>query len=258
MAFETFLEQGATRPRHTTWRRATYALSLSLHAALLMGMLARSYWVVDELQPPGVQVSLRTLPPPPPPPPPAPPKAAAADAPKLAERVRPKNPPPPTKAELRQPEPAKPEPPAEDPGPTASETDEGPGEVGGVAGGVAGGVVDNVPPPPAVVAAPEPPPVMLPPNVGVGQRLSDLTDPRFRPDLPPTLKTIGSVVWGLFRICVAATGKVKEVAVLKSADPLVDDKWMAVIGRWEYRPYSVAGRPVPFCHATRIEVRTSL
>jgi hypothetical protein len=112
------------------------------------------------------------------------------------------------------------------------------------------------PPPPATRPVVEAPPIMLAPNVGSGQRLSDLNDPRFRPTLPPSLNRGGIVVWGLFRICVTATGRVKDVKVLKSADPQVDHGWSEIIQRWEYRPYSIEGRPVAFCHAARIEVRS--
>jgi hypothetical protein len=99
---------------------------------------------------------------------------------------------------------------------------------------------------------------MLPPNIGSGQRLSDLNDPRYRPTLPPTLNRAGMTVWGLFRICVATDGHVNDVKVLRSADQLVDNGWSNIIRRWEYRPYSIDGRAVPFCHAARIEVRATL
>jgi hypothetical protein len=59
----------------------------------------------------------------------------------------------------------------------------------------------------------------------------------------------------MFRICVAPDGHVKAVSIMKSADPLVDQAWSDVIRTWEYRPYSVGGQTVSFCHAARIEVR---
>jgi hypothetical protein len=36
---------------------------------------------------------------------------------------------------------------------------------------------------------------------------------------------------------------------------MVDGAWSSVIRRWSYRPYTVGGRPVPFCQPGRIEVR---
>jgi hypothetical protein len=259
MAFETFLKQRAVEPRLRRWRGITYTLSLSLHASLLAVMLVRSYWVVDELQPRGAQVTLHMVfVPPPPPAAPEPAKPNVEAKPKVVAAQRPRVEPVPSPSELVQPTPA----PKEEEPPSAeapAAVDEGGGVAGGVVGGVAGLEVA-----PAIVAAPiaavvpqpDPTPIMLSPNVGVGQRLSDISEPRFRPQLPPSLTAIGAVVWGLFRICVTNGGRVKNVDVLKSADPLVDDAWIEVIRRWEYRPYSVAGRPVPFCHATRIEVRT--
>ena len=65
------------------------------------------------------------------------------------------------------------------------------------------------------------------------------------------------MVWGVFRICVAANGHVAGVTLIKSADPLVDHDWMAKIRSWQYRPYSVDGRPVPFCHPARIVVKSA-
>jgi hypothetical protein len=106
------------------------------------------------------------------------------------------------------------------------------------------------PPPPK-----EPTPVMLPPSVGGGQRTSDLSDPRFRPSLPAAMKQAGVTLWGLFRVCVDSRGQVTDVKVLKSADAMVDGAWSSVIRRWSYRPYTLGGRPVPFCHPARIEVR---
>ena len=40
--------------------------------------------------------------------------------------------------------------------------------------------------------------------------------------------------------------------MIKPADPLVNDDWMAKIKLWKYKPYSVNGRPVPFCHPVRM------
>jgi hypothetical protein len=98
---------------------------------------------------------------------------------------------------------------------------------------------------------------LLPPNVGTGQLLSDVrNDPRFKPTLPPDLNYAGMRVWGLFKICVDTDGDVASVSVLKSADPLVDAPWMAKMRRWRYRPYTINGEPVPFCHPMRVEVRS--
>jgi protein TonB len=127
------------------------------------------------------------------------------------------------------------------------------GQPGGVEGGVAGGVlgrIDPTPPPPPPPAAP----ITVAPSVGASYRLTDLNDPRYRPALPSAMNRPGVSVWGVFRICVAASGNVTDVSVIKSADALVDNDWVAKMKTWRYRPYSVGGRPVAFCHPARIVV----
>jgi hypothetical protein len=64
-------------------------------------------------------------------------------------------------------------------------------------------------------------------------------------------------VWGLFKICVTEDGAVKDVKCIKSADPLVDADWAALIkNQWKYKPYSINGRPVPFCYTLRLAVQS--
>jgi periplasmic protein TonB len=250
MAFEQFLNQKQGPGTRSRWRGLTYLLSLSLHGALLLTLLVRSFWHVDELEPRGVPITLMFLrPPPPPPPAPAQTRTAPDPRPKVAQVLRPRRP------ALVQPVERK-EAPAPREEATASRDESG--QPGGVEGGVPGGAPSAItalaPAPPAARPI-DPMPVMLAPNVGTGQRLSDLNDPRFRPILPPSLNRGGMVVWGLFRVCVTTGGRVKDVKILRSADALVDSNWSQVIQRWEYRPYSMDGRPVAFCHTARIEVR---
>jgi hypothetical protein len=262
MAFEAFLTHGKQRAKASKWRRLTLALSLGLHGALLVGAVVYSFWHVDELKPPVLTVTflngVRAAPPPPPPSPAK--QEAAKPKPKVAK------PTPPKFEGVIQPPEKRPEPPPPREEPVESD------EKGGLEGADNGVPGSTGTPETAAVAAPPPapeppppppkvqrelPPVMLPPNVGTGQRISDVTDPRFRPSLPGTLSRSGMMLWGLFRICVGADGHVTDVKVLKSADPMVDGEWINVIRRWEYRPFSIEGRAVPFCHASRIEVRGS-
>jgi hypothetical protein len=118
---------------------------------------------------------------------------------------------------------------------------------------VAGGIAAPGPPRPQAPS----PPVNIAPSVGAAHRLTDLNDSRYRPSLPPSINRPGMTVWGVFRICVSANGHVEGVTLVKSADPLVNNDWMAKIRTWEYRPYSVDGRPVPFCHPARIVVKSA-
>lgn len=261
MAFEAFLASDAAGKRSARWRRLTYTLSLSLHAGLVLLGVGYSFWRVEEIQPPGVAVTLLTaLPPPAPPPPAAPAKAAPAKPKTLVEAARPRSAPPPVAPPVMQPRDRDEPPPAEapDPAPASVGDDEVPASAAGIPGGSGAGSPAGVAAGAAIVATPPPPapaPLFLPPSAGTQQRISDIEDARFRPTLPAVLKRPGRVVWGLFRICVGTAGQVEDVRIMKSADPLVDNDWIATIRRWQYRPYEVSGRPVPFCHAARIEIR---
>jgi protein TonB len=248
MAFEAFLKQGG-EPATPRWRRRlTYTLSLSLHVALLFVGAFQSFWRVDEISPRGVAVTFSlAMPAPPPPPPPAAKPAATPTKPRPVPRTKPD--------EVVQP---RDQPPAEEPATASADESAAEGEAAGsedgVAGGVIGGAAIEAPPPPPKVVVPAP--VMLAPSVGVGQRLSDVNDPKFRPTLPPFLNRPGNTVRGLFKICVSTDGHVSDVKLLKSADPAVDQDWANVIRRWEYRPFTVNGHPTPFCHPLVLSVQS--
>lgn len=99
-------------------------------------------------------------------------------------------------------------------------------------------------------------PVTVAPRIGVGQRLTDPTKPPYKPTLPADLNKVGAVYWGLFKICVAATGEVTHVNVIRSTEAAgLDQRWIATMKTWRYRPYSVDGKPVPFCHPVRLQVK---
>jgi protein TonB len=232
MAFDQFLNQEKTKP--TKLRTVTFSLAIGLHAALLAVGVYLSFWHVEELAAPSVSVTFLTgAPPPPPPPPPPKKKKSETKVVKPTEVVQPKP------NQIVQPKEKPPEPEEEDDG-----------VEGGVEGGVAGGVVGGT------VGSTGNGPVMLAPNVGTGQRISDVQgDARYRPTLPPALNRAGMVQWGLYKVCVSAQGKVSSVTAMKAADPLVNDDWIAKIKLWEYRPYSVNGRPVPFCSPVRVQVQ---
>jgi hypothetical protein len=97
----------------------------------------------------------------------------------------------------------------------------------------------------------------IPPGIGKGLLVSDmLHDPRYKPRLPPELNFSGSVVWGLFKLCVDTEGKVTAVQMLKSAHRLVDEPWVAILRTLQHKPYSIGNRPVPYCYPLRLEVRS--
>jgi periplasmic protein TonB len=251
--FEAFVKQSGPDKRARRWKRLIFVTSFAVHGVLLVAATAHSFWHVEELTSTSVTVTFlaAVVAPPPPPPPPAAAKQEPKPVPKKPrERPAPIVQPPP---EPTQPTPAAlPAPPAESEEAKGDESEPA-GEPGGVPGGVAGGIAPPGPPRPAA----PPPPVNIAPNVGAAHRLTDLNDPRFRPSLPPSINRPGMSVWGVFRICVSANGQVEAVNMVKSADPLVDNDWMAKIRTWRYRPYSVDGRPVPFCHPARIVVNSA-
>jgi protein TonB len=232
MSFESFLHQGQTVPRG--WRRITYSASVAFHVVLLTVGVVRSFWHVDELTPPVVKVTFLAANTPPPPPPPPPKKRSNPTKVVKHDIVQPRP------NQIIQPK-VQEEPPEEE--------DEG--VEGGVEGGVAGGTLGGV------VGAQQTT-TLLPPRVGAGQLISDvLHDPRYTPTLPPQLNRAGMVVWGLYKICVSIGGQVTDVKVVKPADALVDGPWIQKIKTWQYRPYSINGRPVPYCYPMRLEVRSS-
>jgi protein TonB len=230
MAFDAFLHQDKAKPKKLL--RVALTAAVVLHAGLVTAGGIHSFWHVDELSPANVPVTFLAGTPPPPPPPPPPKKKKSNPTPKPTTIVQPK-----ANAIVQPKEKEEPE-----------EEDEG--EEGGVEGGVAGGVVGAVPTQTESAK-------FLPPSIGKGQLISDMVnDARYRPHLPAALNRAGMVVWGLFKLCVTAQGSVQNVQVLKSADPLVDKDWVALLKTLQHRPYSIGGRPVPYCYPMRLEVRS--
>ena len=255
--FEAFVRQESKRS--SLPRRIIFVFSFALHGVLLVVAAVHSFWHVDELSPPGVPVTfVNALTPPPPPPPP--PAAARAHAVEKAT-PRPKKPRPEPEA-IVQPTPPPEEKPRAGRGArqeTAAVESEGPSAPQGEPGGVRGRRRGRR-------ARPDcgGPAAASPVRAGEhrAQRGSGPPADRSRgPSVPslaaPPSNRPGMTVWGVFRICVAADGRVSQVTMLKSADPLVDNDWMAKMRNWQYRPYSVDGRPVSFCHPARIFVKSA-
>jgi hypothetical protein len=247
MAFDVFLQQRQEGSPLRRRRAATWLVSLALHAGGLLALGVHSFWGVEEISPGGVGVTFLSVGTPPVPPPPVAIR-------KTRPQARPSLVPVATvKAQLLSPR----EGTVRDPRTFESDTEAGYLET--EAGGVASPSVENAGLRPTERAgAPiiELLPVMLGPNVGVSQRISDLSDLRFRPTLPPALNRPGFKVSGVFEICVSVAGQVNDVKVLRSADPLVDGDWTTVIRRWQYRPFTLKGRPTPFCYPLMLEVQS--
>ena len=101
-----------------------------------------------------------------------------------------------------------------------------------------------------------PSPVTVSAELGKAQCLADLNDEKYRLRLPPALDVSGAVHSAVFEVCVSASGEVTSVAVIQSSgQKAIDDAWMTAMKTWPYRPYTVNGRAVPFCHPFPVEVR---
>jgi len=236
MAFEGILDldRGAGYTRPSRFRRVMLTVSLAVHAVALIAGVAWSFWQVDELSMPQVAVTLTATaaPPPPPPPPPASHHSSTKPKTKPVRKIE----------TLVQPQ----ERPKEQPKPKEEEQDEPdqPGGVeGGVKGGVQGGVVGGVVGAPVANDAPR----ILPPAVGKQLLLTDPDDERYRVKLPEVMERAGIVAKAIVRICVSAQGTVTDVKVLKGAGPAIDPQIPGVLRTWKYKPYTLDGKPTPFC-----------
>ena len=91
---------------------------------------------------------------------------------------------------------------------------------------------------------------------GMVRLSSDITSPPHMVLIPPQLDRPGNSIWGLFRICVGASGNVERVTIIKSADETADEPWTKVIQGWRYRPLVVDGTPIPFCYTQRLRAQS--
>jgi periplasmic protein TonB len=230
--FESFLTE-QVNPRRGRRRGWVFGVSLALHGAVLVMGVLHSLWRVEVIPPPELPVLLYPFAPPAAPPPPPP----AATATRKVVRTRPR----PT--EVVQPTPQV--------VPVEDEPAEEAGEPGGQPGGIPGGMVGGTGTTPGGQGEGR---TFLNPNVARGQLAIDPHVDPYRVKLPPALARAGVALWALVRICVDQHGRVTSVDILKGADPAVDPIIKAVLSTWRYRPYTIDGRPVPFCSNVRYAI----
>ena len=260
MAFEAFLQRDDARPR---WRRRlTLTISLIVHAALLAGGIAYSFWHVEEITPPTVRVTFLTSAPPPPAPPPAAPAGGKTETKKPA-KVTPR----PTLTALVQPkletpkkmEPKSEQPPDDDDQENAiasnrpgGKTGEGIGSPGG--NGKPGDPADGDPNSAGGRSQPPRPtgPKTLAPQLGALQKASG-ADPEF----PAVLRRSGMVYTVLTKICVSRSGAVESVSLLKGADSLLDRNVVGAVKAWRYHPLLADNNAIPFCYVGRFEFKAN-
>ena len=238
MMFESFLTAGKPDPRTTRGRRRALALALAMHAVMLVAAVVHAGWRVDEISPPTQPIILTTFPAPPPP--------AGSTEPQRPRRRKVKRRGGPSRSwcSRRTDRPATRRAGSARHGVRA--TDE-PGEGSGKGPPCEGASCDGAPPPPTTFVAP---------NVASGQLAIDPHAEPYRVKLPPALNRAGMRLWLLAKICVRSDGQVERVSLIRGADGTLDPLVLAMLKTWRYRPYSVNGRPVPFCTNVRYEIAT--
>lgn len=259
MAFDAFRTQAQAR-RVSPRRKLIYALSVGFHALLIAVGVMYSFWHIEELSPPLLKVTFLSAAPPPPPPPPPAGGGGAARKPKVTVKPKPVLQPKP--ADIVQPREVKKDPPPEEkPKPDDGEKGEKGGVKGGVEGGTVGGTVGGTiggKPGGVLGGTPggtgaAPPPKFLPPNIGVGQRISGSEkDVPF----PPSLRKPGMIYRVLAKITVNASGVVEKVTIMKGADPLLDEGVVNTVKTWRFRPYLANNTPIPFSFTNVFEFRS--
>jgi protein TonB len=114
----------------------------------------------------------------------------------------------------------------------------------GIPGGVVGGVVGGLPEPPPPPPPPSPTP-RVPVRIG-GQIKQPRLIRRIEPEYPPLAvkaRTQGVVI---LEATVGEDGHVREVKLLRSANPLLDRAAEAALREWRYFPVVLNETPVPF------------
>jgi protein TonB len=212
-------------------------VSVSAQIVVVSGLLAVSaLWVTGTLPEIPTMMAFVAAPPPPPPPPPPPAPAvkraqpSPERAPRTTDFVAPVD--VPTGIE---------------PGPADDEGFEGvPGGVeGGIPGGVLGGVVGGLPqaPPP-----PPPPPIVAtrgPVRVG-GNISTPALLHRVEPEYPVIAVSARLQGISILEAVVDEQGRVTDVRVLRTANPLLDRAAIAAVRQWQYAPLTLNGIPASF------------
>lgn len=227
-------------------RKWLVGVSLVVHIAIIFGLFVAGMWRIDRLDAGKHHVDIAYLPPPPPASGRAPKAAKQAFTPKqhvVHETVQPVQHVAPTPVETTT---------------DASDTtgmgtgagsNDGPGEGSGAAGGVTCGLPDcGGAPQPPVVEMPKPQ-QMIPPGVLKGMRVSGETQIQPNDALKSQLLHEGaSKLTAMIKVCVDTQGNVNSASQLRSTGyAAYDQELLGAVRAWRYRPYSVAGTPVPVC-----------
>jgi TonB family protein len=243
-------------------------ISVLVHAVAGLAAVAYSFWHIEEVTPARVTVtfiSAASLPVPPPPPPPLASGAAASAAPKHRPAARLKTDPTPVLVPDKiKPTPVIEAPPAVVETPHAAPAGDPAGKTGAGEGTATGEGIGKGPKGPGTTPCNGPncsatgipgatgAPKFLPPQMGAKLKVSGAD-----PDFPAFLRQrSGTNYMVLAKICVAASGAVDGVTLLKRADPTLDNNVLSAVKAWRYQPMTANGMPVPFCYVMRFEFKS--
>jgi protein TonB len=226
--FESAILSGKSVPR----RSLSVTLAIALHAAAVLSALGASLWRDEELPAPEQPITLVTFAPAPPPAggPTATSHRAAAPAPAHATLLVSRDIP----AAIPNP-PAIPEPAettidgADTEGAAFGETDGVEGGTGDTPGAVTTGTGSAPGDRPLVIGGDVRPPLLL-----------ERIDPEY-PEVARKAHAEGVVI---LQAIIGIDGRVEEIALVKSASPMLDDSAMRAVRGWRYRPGTLNGRAV--------------
>ncbi|MEO6951067.1 MAG: PaxA [Polyangia bacterium] len=223
----------ATAP---SWgRRALIVASIMLHVSAAIALVIYSVFHVEEIAPPAVSLTFFSAPPPPPPPPPPAHKKTTVE-----HKIIPTNIVVPTKPTIVQPKKEDDKPPEKD-----DDGEEG-GVEGGVKGGVKGGTVGGV-----VGGTIGGTGTDLNAKPAGGKMVAGFTlmasvlnapDPHLSDQFKDEHK--GSIVKGMYKVCLANDGSVSEVSTMTSIPQQDSSIIQQIKSTWKYKP-----QPLPVCFA---------
>jgi len=241
----------AKSSRAKTWAMITIAVSVLAHVVVVIALVIRGFWMVEQHEPPkeaSLKISVLAKAPPPPPP-----KKGVRKKKTTTKKV-----PTTTKMKIVKATDVQPTKKAKIVATTDADDSDQPegdpdGVEGGVTGGVPGGVVGGVlgssgsgpPPPPPPPSAPK---IVLQ-HVLDQQRISG--EKRIVPSESDKLKIRRddkSQIIASLKMCLNTGGTVSRVSVVRSSGyPAYDAKIKGKMRQWRYRPFKVNGKAVPVC-----------
>jgi len=213
-------------------------------ASLLFVMWIKTIWDLEQLERPKMSIDLAVAPPPPPPPPPPPGGAKPHETIITPKKLKVKDIVQPVKVEKQEQK--------------VETTETGTGSMindvydpNSTCDTCTGDTIGAPPPPPP------PPPPPMPPQIVPPAALKQFRiagEDQIMPDdvTKTEIQRSGKdKVVGSWKFCLTAEGAISLVTMLKSTGfSAYDNRITSTIrGEWRYKPYIVAGKPVPICSA---------